>query len=267
MPEGSDVTKPPADPARNPRVRVRSFETLWAGWSTLRRVVFDYRDDDGEWAEQVRETYDRGNGVTILLRDPDRGTVLLTRQFRVPAYLNGHADGMMVETPAGVLDRTPRPGCAARSRRRRDTRVGSLRRLYELFMTPGSVSEHITFFAGTYSATDRVSAGGGVASEGEEIEVIEVALSEALAMVERGEIVDAKTVLLLQNARLELAGGCRRTTPTDAHEGERSVGHRRVRLRPAGRPQARHSRRGRSCSWARVAPPSSPRSSAKGRPR
>ena len=192
----------PADPGRNPRVRHLELTTLSDAWYVLRRGRFEYQGTNGEWSTHEREAYDRGNGATILLVDPDRRTVLLTRQFRLPAYLNGHADGMLVEAPAGLLDGDD-PETAIRREAEEETGfvVESVTRLGELFMSPGSVTERVAFFTGTYSHADRASSGGGVAAEGEDIEVIEVALDEAIEMIERGEIIDAKTVLLLRSAQ------------------------------------------------------------------
>ena len=195
----------PDDPLRNPRVRLRELEVLSDSWYTLRRATFDIQGRDGEWTTQQREAYDRGNGVTILLRDATRDTVLLTRQFRLPAYLNGHPDGMLLEAPAGLLDGDDTDAeMAIRREAEEETgyRVDSVTRLGEYFMSPGSVTERVAFFTGTYRAGERVSQGGGVASEGEDIEIIEVALDEAIALVERGEIVDAKAVLLLRLAQI-----------------------------------------------------------------
>jgi len=194
----------PEDPRRNPRVRLRALEVLSDSWYTLRRATSEFQGRDGEWTTQQRESYDRGNGATILLRDETRDTVLLTRQFRLPAYLNGHPDGMLIETPAGLLDdRDESAETAIRREAEEETgyRVGSVTRVGEYFMSPGSVTERLAFFTGSYRAGERVSQGGGVAGEGEDIELIEVTLGEAIAMVERGEIVDAKTVLLLRLAR------------------------------------------------------------------
>jgi nudix-type nucleoside diphosphatase (YffH/AdpP family) len=195
----------PDDPLRNPRVRLRELEVLSDSWYTLRRATFDIQGRDGEWTTQHREAYDRGNGVTILLRDTTRDTVLLTRQFRLPAYLNGHPDGMLIEAPAGLLDGDDSDAeMAIRREAEEETgyRVDSVTRLGEYFMSPGSVTERVAFFTGAYCAGERASPGGGVAGEGEDIEIIEVALDEAIAMVERGEIVDAKTVLLLRLAQI-----------------------------------------------------------------
>ncbi len=189
-------------PHGNPRVRLRDVEVLSDAWYVLERATYDYQGSDGEWTEQKREVYDRGNGATILLRDETRDTVLLTRQFRMPAYLNGHPDGMLLEAPAGLLDGDD-PETAIRREAEEETgyRVGSITRLGEYFMSPGSVTERIAFFTGSYRAGERVSDGGGLAHEGEDIEVVELALAEAIAMIERGEIVDGKTVLLLRLAQ------------------------------------------------------------------
>ena len=193
----------PEDPERNPRVRLRELTVLSDSWYTLRRATFDIQGRDGTWTTQRREAYDRGNGATILLRDETRDTVLLTRQFRLPAYLNGHPDGMLIETPAGLLDDDDATAETA-IRREAEEETGyrvDVTRIGEYFMSPGSVTERVAFFTGSYRAGERVSQGGGVASEGEDIEIIEVTLAEAIAMVERGEIVDAKTVLLLRLAQ------------------------------------------------------------------
>jgi nudix-type nucleoside diphosphatase (YffH/AdpP family) len=190
------------DPQGNPHVRLRNVEVLSDAWYVLKRATYDYEDSSGEWTEQRREVYDRGNGATILLRDETRDTVLLTRQFRMPAYLNGHPDGMLLEAPAGLLDGDD-PETAIRREAEEETgyRVGSVTRIGEYFMSPGSVTERIAFFTGSYRADERVSDGGGLADEGEDIEVVELELAEAIAMIERGEIVDGKTVLLLRLAQ------------------------------------------------------------------
>jgi nudix-type nucleoside diphosphatase (YffH/AdpP family) len=194
----------PEDPQRNPRVRLRELQVLSDSWYTLRRATFDIQGRDGTWTTQHREAYDRGNGATILLRDGTRDTVLLTRQFRLPAYLNGHPDGMLIEAPAGLLDdddATAETAIRREAEEETGYRVDSVTFIGEYFMSPGSVTERIAFFGGTYRAGERVSEGGGVADEGEDIEVVEVTLAEAIAMVERGEIVDGKTVLLLRLAQ------------------------------------------------------------------
>lgn len=189
----------PSHPAGNPNVRIDRIEVLSDAWYTLRRVVFEHRSRRGAWTRQSREAYDRGNGATILLVDWRRETVVLTRQFRMPAYLNGHPDGMLIEAPAGLLDDDDAE-TAVRREAEEETgyRVDGVTRIFELFMSPGSVTERVAFFTADYSPDDRIDDGGGVESEGEDIEVIELNLDDALDRVERGEIADGKTVLLLQ---------------------------------------------------------------------
>jgi nudix-type nucleoside diphosphatase (YffH/AdpP family) len=186
-------------PSGNPRVRAIDVEVLSDNWYVLRKATFDFRHSDGSWSRQSREAYDRGNGATILLYDAEAGTVLLTRQFRWPAYANGHPDGMLVEAPAGLLDDDD-PEAAIRREAEEETgvRVGEVTRLFEVFMSPGSVTERVHFFAAPYRHEDRVAAGGGVADEGEDIELLELPLAEALAMVADGRIADGKTIMLLQ---------------------------------------------------------------------
>jgi nudix-type nucleoside diphosphatase (YffH/AdpP family) len=189
--------------ADNPRVRIVETETLSEDWYVLRKTTFDYLQRNGTWSRQNRETYDRGNGATILLYDPDARTVLLTRQFRLPAYVNGHPDGMLIEAPAGLLDGDD-PAEAIRREAEEETgvRVGEVTRLFEVFMSPGSVTERVTFFAAPYTHADMVSDGGGVQSDGEDIEVLELPFQEALRMIETGDIADGKTIMLLQWARI-----------------------------------------------------------------
>jgi nudix-type nucleoside diphosphatase (YffH/AdpP family) len=189
---------------RNERVANLDIEVLSDHWYVLRKATFDFLHRDGRWTREIREAYDRGNGVVVLLYDPAAGTVILTRQFRLPAFVNGHRDGMLIEAPAGLVD-GDHPAVAIRREAEEESgvRIGEMRRLFELFMSPGSVTERVTFFAATYSHEQRISAGGGVRDEGEDIEVLELPLTDALAMVERGEIVDGKTVLLLHWAQLQ----------------------------------------------------------------
>jgi nudix-type nucleoside diphosphatase (YffH/AdpP family) len=193
----------------NERVSNLDIEVLSDHWYVLRKATFDYRHGDGSVTREVREAYDRGNGVVILLLDPDAGTVLLTRQFRLPIYLNGHPDGMLIEAAAGLLDQPdedPEEAIRREAQEESGVRVADVRRLFELFMSPGSVTERLTFFVATYSHEQRVTAGGGLTEEGEDIEVLEMTLDEAMAMIERGEIDDGKTVLLLQWAALDRFG-------------------------------------------------------------
>ncbi|MGY4858801.1 NUDIX domain-containing protein [Cryobacterium sp. AP23] len=192
-----------ADLTGNPAVTVQRVEVTSDGWHVLRRTTFGYRRRDGVVETQQRETYDRGNGATILLYDPARSTVLLTRQFRYPAYVNGHPDGMLIEAAAGLLD-DDAPDVAIRREAGEElgVAVGELRHLFDLYMSPGSVTERVHFYAAEYEPADRVDAGGGLAEEGEDIEVLEVAFADALVMITDGRIVDGKTVILLQWAAL-----------------------------------------------------------------
>lgn len=191
----------------NPRVRINNVEVLSDNWYTLRRVDSDYLDRSDTWTGQQREAYDRGNVATVLLVDWERRTVLLTRQFRMPAYVNGHPDGMLIETPGGLLDEDDDGDAAAAIRREAEEETGcriqSIRPLFELFMSPGSVTERVAFFVAEYRPADRITQGGGLEEEGEDIEVVELDLDTANEMVATGEIVDGKTVLLLQWARLQ----------------------------------------------------------------
>lgn len=188
---------------RGPDVVVRDVEVTSDGWHVLRRTTFDLRRRDGSWTTQQRETYDRGDGATLLLHDDERGTVLLTRQFRYPAYVNGHPDGMLVEAAAGLLDADdPLTAIRREAAEELGVVVGEVEHLFDLFMSPGSVTERVHFYAAPYSPADRALAGGGVAEEGEDIEVVELPLAEALEMCRDGRICDGKTVALLQWAAL-----------------------------------------------------------------
>ena len=184
------------------RVRVREETLLSDHWYVLKTTRFDYLRRDGQWQTMSRETYDRGNGAAILLYDPLRRCVLLTRQFRYPVFVNGH-DDLMVEVPAGVLDAASAEDCIrAEAEQEAGVRVRAPRKVFEAFMSPGAVTERLHFFVAEYDSADRIGAGGGLHAEGEDIEVFELPFDEALEMVERGAIVDAKTILLLQYAAL-----------------------------------------------------------------
>lgn len=189
-------------PSRNPRVRVRDVELLSSAWYVLRRTTFDYQHRDGRWTTEQRETYDRGNGATVLLYDTASGTVLLTRQFRYPVYVNDHPDGMFLETAAGLLD-TDDPETAIRREAQEETgvRIGALEHVFDVYTSPGSVTERLHCYAAPYDPADR-GEGGGIADEGEDIEVLELRFEDALKMIETGEIADAKTIMLLQWAAL-----------------------------------------------------------------
>lgn len=191
----------PADnpPATNPRVKVGEVRLLSDNWYRLHTTTFDYLGDDGEWTTQSRETYDRGNGATILLYDLARRTVLLTSQFRYAVYVNGHPDGMLLETAAGLLDDDDAETAIRREAIEETGHdVGEVTHVFDVFMSPGSVTERLHFFAAPYSAETRSGSGGGLAEEGEQITVVELDIDEALTMIEDGRIADAKTIMLLQ---------------------------------------------------------------------
>ena len=192
----SETNAVPAD-----RIHVISEQVLSDDWYLLRKVTFDYRRRDGSWQRQAREVYDRGNGAVILLYNAARSTVLLTRQFRMPAYLNGCRDGVLIEACAGLLDGDDPAACIRReAEEETGFRVRAPRQVFEAYMSPGSVTERLHFFVAEYEDRDRVSAGGGDADEGEEIETLEMGLEEALCMIDSGAIQDGKTIMLLQHA-------------------------------------------------------------------
>ncbi len=187
----------------NERVRIRNVELLSNSWHILKKTTFDYLRSDGSWQTQIRETYDRGNGAVILLFNRAKRSVVLTRQFRYPAFVNGLADGMLIEACAGLLEKDDAETCI-RKEAEEETgfRVQSVRKVFEAYMSPGSVTERLFFFVAEYSSAARVSNGGGDLSEGEDIEVLEILLDDALKMIETGEIADGKTIMLLQHAKL-----------------------------------------------------------------
>ncbi len=183
-------------------VRILKQEILADDWARLTKYTIDYRRRDGAHETQIRQVYDRGNGACILPHDLERGTVLLVRQFRLPAHVAGH-DPYLIEACAGLLDDLdPEAAILKEAEEELGYRLRNVVRVFDLFMSPGSVNERLAFFTAGYSPADRISAGGGAAHEGEDIEVLELALDEALRMAGRGEIADAKTVILLQQAAL-----------------------------------------------------------------
>lgn len=179
------------------RVRVEKVEILAHDWSTLKKTTLSFQRRDGSWQRLTRETYDRGNGAALLLYNREQRTVLLTRQFRYPAFVNGATD-LLLEVCAGLLDRrSPEDAIKAEVEEELGVRVSEVTKVFESYMSPGSVTEILYFFVAQYSSEDRVGAGGGSADEGEDIEAVELPFDEALAMIDRGEIVDGKTIMLL----------------------------------------------------------------------
>jgi nudix-type nucleoside diphosphatase (YffH/AdpP family) len=184
--------------------QVTEVVTLSENWNRLEKITFDYQRKDGVTQSLTREIYHVDDGATILLHDNTRRTVLLVRQFRLPLFLGG-GSGYLVEAPAGLLG-----GANAEARIKAEVeeetgyQVSSVKKVFEAVMMPGCSGHRVHFFTAPYSAADRVSGGGGVADEGEDIQVLELSFEDALAMIERGEIVDAKTILLLQYARINV---------------------------------------------------------------
>jgi len=181
-------------------IRINEVRVLSDDWYVLKKTRFERQRRDGTWQELTRETYDRGNGATILLYNLERQTVILTRQFRYPAYVNGHS-GMLIEAAAGLLDKaSPEERIRVEVEEETGFQVTGVKRVLEAFMSPGSVTEKLYFFVGAYESTNRTSAGGGNAEEGEDIEVLEMSIADALSAIEKGVIQDGKTIILLQYA-------------------------------------------------------------------
>jgi nudix-type nucleoside diphosphatase (YffH/AdpP family) len=187
----------------NTNVRDVRQEILSANWYTLKKVSYAYRKKNGDWEQQFREVYDRGNGATILLYSPVKKSVILTRQFRMPTFLNGNEDGLLIEACAGLLDAHSPEDCI-RKETEEETgyRVTEVRKVFEAYMSPGSVTEILHFFVAEYNTDMKAGAGGGLEHEQENIEVLELPVKEVWQMLESGKIRDAKTIMLLQYARL-----------------------------------------------------------------
>lgn len=187
----------------NPRIQNLELEVLSDNWYTLRKVTFNFQKKDGTWQSQHREAYDRGNGATILLYNREQGTVILTRQFRMPTYLNGNETGMLIETCAGLLDRDNPEDCIRReTEEETGYQVTDVRKVFEAYMSPGSVTEMLYFFIAEYTKDIKVNPGGGLEDDQEDIEVLEIPFVQSLEMIERGEIKDGKTIMLLQYAKI-----------------------------------------------------------------
>lgn len=185
----------------NTRVRNIKKELLSDNWYTLNKFTFEYQKDDGTWEKQEREAYDRGNGAGILLYNKVKRTVVLTRQFRMPTYVNGNADGMMIEVCAGLLDGDYPEDCIRKEvEEETGYQIENVEKVIETYMSPGSVTEILHLFIGAYEDKMKVGDGGGADDETENIEVLEYPFENVMRMVESGEIKDAKTIMLLQYA-------------------------------------------------------------------
>lgn len=189
------------------RVQVTEEKVLSDNWYVLKRYTFNYLGKNGQWTTQQREAYDRGNGATILLHNPETDTVILTRQFRLPTFVNGNrsdgpSSGMLIEACAGLLDNDdPQTAILRETEEETGYRIQSVEKVMEAYMSPGSVTEKLFFYLAEYDADTERSTGGGI--DEEEIDILELTLSEAVAMIHRGEIMDGKTIMLLQHLRLK----------------------------------------------------------------
>jgi len=188
---------------KDPKIEIKKTELLSDNWYVLNKVTFDYQKKDDSWVTQKREVYDRGNGAAILLYNTEKKTVILTRQFRLPTYLNGNKTGMMIEVCAGLLDQDNPEQCIIReTEEETGYRLKTVHKVMETYMSPGAVTEILYLFVGQYDDSMKVNDGGGVEHEEENIDVMEMSYDEAYAMIESGQIKDAKTIILLQHAKI-----------------------------------------------------------------
>ncbi len=189
---------------QNNKIKILKTEILSDNWYTLNKVTFEYLKKNGKLETQSREAYDRGNGATILLYNKESKTIILTKQFRLPTYINGNEDGMMIEACAGLLDKDNPENCIKRETEEElGYEISDIKKVFEVYMSPGSVTEILYFFIAEYSKSMKINDGGGLEEEQEEIEVLELDINKALEMIDSGEIKDAKTIMLLQHVRLK----------------------------------------------------------------
>jgi len=192
-------------PMQNNPVNILSTEILSDNWYTLRKVTYTYLDKDGSQQTVSREAYDRGNGATILLYNTELKTVILTRQFRLPTFINGNETGMLIESCAGLLDNEHPEDCIKReTEEETGYKVTAVKKIFEAYMSPGSVTEIVHFFIAAYTRTMKTGDGGGVVEESENIEVLEINMDKAYHMISTGEIKDAKTIMLLQYMKINI---------------------------------------------------------------
>lgn len=188
---------------KNPIIKIQKTELLSDNWYVLNKLTYEYQKEDNTVETHIREVYDRGNGAAILLYNSTQKTVILTRQFRLPSYLNGNKTGMMIEVCAGLLDKDHPEQCIIReTEEETGYRISTVHKVMETYMSPGAVTEILYLFVGKYDESMKVSEGGGVDTEQENIEVLEYTFDEAFAMIQTGEIKDAKTIMLLQYAKI-----------------------------------------------------------------
>ncbi len=184
-------------------IEIIRTDILSDNWYILKRIEYEITDNKGNKKRQLREAYDRGNGATILLYNKDQGTVILTRQFRLPTFINGNPDGMLIETCAGLLDKDDPENCIRReTEEETGYHIKDVKKVFEAYMSPGSVTEILYFFVAAYTKDMKITEGGGVEEEQENIEVLELPFPKALQMIDSGEIKDGKTIMLLQYAQI-----------------------------------------------------------------
>ncbi|MES1214959.1 MAG: GDP-mannose pyrophosphatase NudK [Bacteroidota bacterium] len=184
-------------------VKVLKTEILSDNWYILKKITYEYLKKNGSLETQTREAYDRGNGATILLYNKEQGTLILTRQFRLPTFINGNKDGMLIEACAGLLDKDNPEDCIRReTEEETGYRITDVKKIFEAYMSPGSVTEILYFFVARYDKSMKVAEGGGIEHEQENIEVLEIPFQQALQMIEDGRIKDGKTIMLLQYLKL-----------------------------------------------------------------
>ena len=185
-------------------IKILKSEILSDNWYILKKITYSYSKKDGSVQTQTREAYDRGNGATILLYNKTQRTVILTRQFRLPTFINGNESGMMIETCAGLLDQDNPEDCIRReTEEETGYKISDVQKVFEVYMSPGSVTEILYFFIGEYTKDMKLTDGGGTAHEEENIEVMEMSIDKALKMIDSGEIKDAKTIMLIQYIKLK----------------------------------------------------------------
>ena len=187
----------------NEGVKILKTEVLSNNWYVLKKITFNFLTKKGNWIEQSREAYDRGNDTTILLYNKEKKTVILTRQFRMPTFINGNETGMMIEACAGLFDKDNPEDCIRReTEEETGFKLKDVKKVFEAYMSPGSVTEILYFFIAEYSSSMKISEGGGV-DEDENIEVLELPFDTTLNMIRTGEIKDGKTIMLLQHLKIE----------------------------------------------------------------
>jgi len=187
----------------NSKVKINYTKNLSSDWYKLDKINFDYQTKDGKWQTQNRESYNRGDGAAILLYNSTKKTIVLTKQFRMPSYLNGNNDGMMIEVCAGLLDENDPLTCIIKeAEEETGFKISNPKKVFEIFSTPGAVTEKIHYYIAEYSDEMKISEGGGLEDEDEEIEVLELNFEKALLIVLNGEIKDAKTIILIQYAQI-----------------------------------------------------------------